>query len=922
MGTSRRVRGLAMESLERRIYLSADPISLSQWQSQAWCTGSVSEQSGTIVVAANGQSQGGDHVALTDSPAVVDSDLYLEFTPQVNHLGNDKVVFEISNGSGTRVVINLERNDAGNLFSITEQEGYGAPSYIQTVTITNNTSHRLEMNVDEASFTLFIDQLPLATYPGQLAANSFVRLCVRGDREIAQLQLTGLGGMFSDYTSSLGESGEASDPADPLDASLWQQQTWSTGQVSSTDSQISLSANGGAQGGDHVVILQSPAVPGDFFLDILPSVNYAAANADSDKVLVEIGNGTTSRHTVNLVRDSNGDLYTIVETTDPEAQISQVTITNGQSHRLEVNATETDFSVFVDESLVAAFSEPLAADAFVRLGLRGDKALAQVSLTGLNGVFTPYTSELIAGAEPQIIELFALVTLDAAVLPVVEVPSFVASLSAPAPTVPSMGTVETASFAQRIARSITSANTIARTGRTYYDADYGVDVYAGSNQYFVEYNNGAVELRVIPSGLPAGQDHPFVHEVTPILRNTADVGQVAKPVSRTGATFYDPARGIDVYAGEGKYLIEYTDGTIEERNRPSGGYIPLPEDFTVGGSDYSEPMSAFGPSAQVLGLSTDGTSPKSSSELYYIGPSYVSNSGQQRIAGPGQVFLQDPVTKTILLRPVADGDVALQRPVSPVVTIATHPATVITDLFQQTYGRTPTSEELSYWRQRTDKSGDSLLGAMEYAHQQSVDATITQLGLIDSSAIGYFDSESPMSAYDLPEFHSISQVPVAEFVVSLNLGLIDRDQAAATIYTHIEELELWWNTTVQTHLDAFSLWKNELSFVPPSPVSMEALSFYINSPDYVVTVDSLPSFVTGSIHDGASTSIRIRRIGSITGTQVTLDASGNIIQVGEQGAGSDDMISPTSTPGHISLIDGARLWGHVTLDVLPWLIFQ
>lgn len=194
MGTSRRVRGLAMESLERRIYLSADPISLSQWQSQAWCTGSVSEQSGSIVVSANGQSQGGDHVALADSPAVVDSDLYLEFTPQVNYLGNDKVVFEISNGSGTRVVINFERNDAGNLFSITEQEGYGAPSYIQTVTITNNASHRLEMNVDEAGFTLFVDQLPLATYAGQLAANSFVRLCVRGDRDIAQLQLTGLAG--------------------------------------------------------------------------------------------------------------------------------------------------------------------------------------------------------------------------------------------------------------------------------------------------------------------------------------------------------------------------------------------------------------------------------------------------------------------------------------------------------------------------------------------------------------------------------------------------------------------------------------------------------------------------------------------------------------------------------------------------------
>lgn len=700
--------------------------------------------------------------------------------------------------------------------------------------------------------------------------------------------------MFSDYSSTLGESGGVSDPADPLDVSLWQGQTWNTGQISSTGSQISLSANGGAQGGDHVVLLQSPAVPGDFFLDITPSVNYAAANADGDKVLVEVGNGTTSRHTVNFVRDGNGDLYTIVETADPGVQISQVTITNGQSHRLEVNATETDFSIFVDEALVAAFSEPLAADAFVRLGLRGDRALAQVNLTGLNGVFTPYTSELIAGAEPQVIELFALVTLDAAVLPVVEVPTFAASLSVPEPTIPQMGELEAQSFAQRVSWSITSSNSIARTGLTYYDTNFHVDVYAGNNQYFVEYNNGAVELRVIPSGLPAGQDHPFVYEVTPILRNTADVGQVAKPVSRTGATFYDPARGIDVHAGQDKYLIEYTDGTIEERNRPSGGYIPRPEDFTVGGSDYSQPMSAFGPSAQVLGLSTDGTNPKSSSELYYIGPSYVSNSGQQRIAGPGQVFLQDPVTKTILLRPVADGDVALQRPVAPVVTIATHPATVITDLFQQTYGRLPTNEEVNYWRQRTDKSGDTLLGAMEYAHQQVVDEVITEVGQVENRVLGYFSDAEPIPFFEIPEYDITPPKPFLKFEIDYDSESFELVEPASVAVEISDQLALILGSQ-EDYSEGVLQW---LMSYPVAPPTIDGLQYYLNKPtEYVVQKD--PDFVASIFHPEAASAYRIYRIGQISGNQALYDTEGDLI------GASPDIVSPVSS-----------LFFHILFDVI------
>ena len=182
--------------------------------------------------------------------------------------------------------------------------------------------------------------------------------------------------------------------------------------------------------------------------------------------------------------------------------------------------------------------------------------------------------------------------------------------------------LEQQSLAERAAREIALTEPIKRTGLTYYDEGRGVDVYAPAGQYFVEYDNGAVELRFIPAGLPAGQDHPLKDEITVNGRSSPNLGQAPKLVARTGRTFFDPARGIDVYAGEGKFLVEYGDGTIEERNLPAGGFVPLPTDFTVGGSDNSQPMSARGPSLEELGLVKTGTSqPKPSSELYLIGES-------------------------------------------------------------------------------------------------------------------------------------------------------------------------------------------------------------------------------------------------------------------------------------------------------------
>ncbi|MFH1353874.1 MAG: hypothetical protein ABIH36_01175 [bacterium] len=452
---------------------------------------------------------------------------------------------------------------------------------------------------------------------------------------------------------------------------------------------------------------------------------------------------------------------------------------------------------------------------------------------------------------------------------------------------PSNGALEQESLAERTARGIAMTETIERTGLTYYDKARGVDVYAPVGQYFVEYVNGAVELRYIPAGLPAGQDHPLVSEIAVNGRSSPNLGQVAKPVQDTGRTFFDPARGIDVYASEGKFLIQYEDGTVEERPLPPGGFVPRSSDFTVGGPDNSQPMSAFGPSLEELGLVKPNTNqPKPSSELYLIGESYVSSSGILRTAQAGNVFLQDPVTKIILERPKEDANVALTKP--GVAGVTTHPTETVTDLFFQAYGRAPNGLELVYWRSRTDKEGAALLGAMQYAAGQDVTVTLTPRAVTPEAVDAAFASLGEEVPVSVGDYNTVA--------LTWDWTIDDPALLASNSSTGYTAQEIW-----------ASWWQEKVGFVPPAPTSNAGLHFYMSSPDYVVVFDMLTPDQVDDIHPGGVTSVRIRRVGSVGGAQVILDANGNVIP----GAGTDDTFSPTNVP----------LWvGHMTVDYLPWLI--
>lgn len=499
-------------------------------------------------------------------------------------------------------------------------------------------------------------------------------------------------------------------------------------------------------------------------------------------------------------------------------------------------------------------------------------------------VLTSATTTIVGGIEPSLPEL------PVSPFIILVMPATQVSASSPVSvSSPTNGALEQQSLAERAAREIALTETIKRIGLTYYDEGRGVDVYAPTGQYFVEYANGAVELRFIPAGLPAGQDHPLKDEITVNGRSSPNLGQVPKLVARTGRTFFDPARGIDVYAGEGKFLVEYEDGTIEERNLPAGGFVPLPTDFTVGGSDNSQPKSAFGPSLEELGLVDSITNrPKPSEELYLIGETYVSSSGVLRTAHAGNIFLQDPVTGIILERPKADAGGALTKPSVPEVSV--HSRNTITDLFFQAYGRDPNGLELTYWQSRTDKSGAALLGAMQYTSSRDVTVTLKSGSMV------------PKVVDEV--FAALGQVPVSvggyntvaltwEWAINDPALLAGSPQGSAN--TVRDARDLWWQETVE--------------FVPPVPTSNVGLHFYMSSPDYVVIFDMLTPEDVNRIHPGGVTSVRIRPVGSIGGAQVILDAQGNVIP----GAGTDDTFSPTNVP----------LWvGHIVVDVLPWWIGQ
>jgi len=883
--------------------LSADPIDLSQWSVNTWGTGQVRQESGVIAMSANGQGQGGDNVGIFVSPTLR-GDLYADIVTTVNYQSpdenGDKGFIEVGNRTSARYVVLLLRNAEGNLYTFVE--GNGTRVETNTVTVSNGQPHRIEVDTRADSWAIYLDGMLVVQYAEPLVDNASLQLGLRGDKDFVGLKLTGLDGIFTDYVSDITDN-QGTSSAETINASQWTFDTYGTGAVSSANGWYTISANGDSQGGDNVVVGSlNTGISGDFNIDAIITVNHPSDH-NGDRFIFRYNNDSLESN-ISFIRNASGNLYTHVEGSGAVTELDEVTVVNSVAHRLEANVNKDGISFFVDGWHIVTYAGAPTDNGSLKVILRGDKDYVGGKVTQSAGLFNTFTSDLDPADSPSV-GVVMMVMPSLASVPVVQDNEYVL----PDPVPPQLSGVWAESFAERIARGISATNYIVRCGLDYYDSNFKIDVPGGDNQFFVEYDNGAVELRVIPPGLPASQEHPYPNEVSPIVRNSPDVGQVSKPVKRTGASYHDPDRGIDVYPESNKFFIEYMDGTIEQRDRPKGGYIPSKDAFTIGGPDNSQPMAAYGPNVSwVLGANTQGPSPKASSELWYIGPQYVSSSGQLRIADPGTVFLQDRDTRIIVKRSIADGKVAMQKPSVEAVSVALHDKSTIVDLFKQATDRDPTEAEIDFWRRRTDKSGDALFGAIQYYFQQSTPPVVTNVGQVEKKALGNsYPAEQkaegdwqPASATTINQTNwqqallDIVEEMTDEAIAKTKAEAISAGKVAehfnSTMAEAIEQIlrtpENIRNMTI-AYTDGFFTF-------PSTPLTLADLDAYRDDSNYVVWDDIQPDWLVSKFHEGGVNSIRIREKGSLGGIQVVLDKDGNIIPPGKPGTGSPDVFSPTN----------------------------
>jgi len=162
------------------------------------------------------------------------------------------------------------------------------------------------------------------------------------------------------------------------------------------------------------------------------------------------------------------------------------------------------------------------------------------------------------------------------------------------------GELETESFNLR--SSLSAEGEPTGTGMQYFDSERGVEVYAPPGKHFQFYAGGGVRLfdgspPEGSTGAPASSlfTQAATNEGVPTPgfkeESLAIPAAEGKTIARTGKTFFDKDRGIDVQAEPGNILIEYTDGTIEQR--------PITDISKIG---EAKERAAFGPSAEELGI--------------------------------------------------------------------------------------------------------------------------------------------------------------------------------------------------------------------------------------------------------------------------------------------------------------------------------
>ena len=239
------------------------------------------------------------------------------------------------------------------------------------------------------------------------------------------------------------------------------------------------------------------------------------------------------------------------------------------------------------------------------------------------------------------------------------------------------GDLETQSFQER---SGLGGDKVTAVQPAFWDASRGITVHAPFGKMFELLEGGGVRTVDMQAKTEATEKSSLFSqptqggEPTPGFKEEK-LGIEASPgktIKRTGQTFFDEKRGVDVHASEGMMLVENEDGTIEER--PLGN---------IGAPTEAKGKEEFGPTLEELGVKPEGG----------VGPD-------------GQPLDVDPLTG----QPTAQQQAQMEAAATGL-----HDPGLIKNLFGQTFGRAPNAQEQQFWQARTDKIGDALLGAMEFA---------------------------------------------------------------------------------------------------------------------------------------------------------------------------------------------------------------
>lgn len=363
-----------------------------------------------------------------------------------------------------------------------------------------------------------------------------------------------------------------------------------------------------------------------------------------------------------------------------------------------------------------------------------------------------------------------------------------------------------------------------RKAYSYWDAARGAQVGAPAGTYFELFSGGGVKIvsGLIPRVGTGPTSGPGSREAAEIVaapsslfvqpQTAQQVGvalrqeQLAytsapgKTIQSVGPVYFDPARGIDVHVRQDHTFLKYSDRTVEER--PLGSQTP----GEVKGKE------GFGPSAEVLGIGP-GTEIKD-------GSGNVIRVPQKRVATSGQVFMQEPNTRAILLRPAAEASKA--RPsISPSTTVQRDDVPGAVGRITGTSGVVPTTPVRLTRNAGTRHSSVPGAWAVQTAEQRTISPAYQpkpsrrpedfilqeRVDLVLATGVGVPHPERPIRS-------SVSWRSVGRWALKYGTGQV-MDQAAGRIATRHHENQGYRCPTPPP-------WYRAISWVP-NPIPMDLL---------------------------------------------------------------------------------------------------